>query len=63
MPQKISTPENVLYLALELSNSTWLAAAQLPGRDKAVMHRIDAGDTAALLEFVAVQRARAKGSS
>jgi transposase len=49
-----------MYLALELSRSSWLAAARLPGEEKVVMHRLAAGDTANLLAFVARQRARAE---
>lgn len=60
MSMMIPAAETTVYLALELSSSTWLAAVRLPGRDKVVLHRIDAGDTAALLAFVANQRARAQ---
>src|SRR5690606_10832647 len=56
----IPATETAVYLALELSCSSWLAAVRLPGRDKIVLHRIEAGDTAALLAFVATQRARAR---
>ena len=48
----------VLYLALELSNSAWLIAAQWPGLEKPKLHRIEAGDTVALLAFIASLRAR-----
>src|SRR4051794_39989557 len=53
----------VLFLALELSNSTWLLAAHLPGADKPKLHRIGAGDTAALLATIAALRARVAGES
>ncbi len=52
--------ETTVYLALELSCSSWLAAVRLPGRDKIVLHKMEAGDTAALLAFIATQRARAR---
>ena len=48
----------VIHLAIELSSSTWLVAAQLPGSDKPNLHRIGAGDTAALLALIAALRAR-----
>ena len=60
MPTQISASKNTIYLALELSNSTWLAAARLPEVDKVVVHRMDAGDTAGLLAFVATLCARAR---
>ena len=54
------TPEHgrVIYLAIELSSSIWLVAAHLPGAEKPKLHRIEAGDTAALLALVASLRAR-----
>ena len=52
--------ETPVYLALELSCSSWLAAVRLPDRDKIVLHRIEAGDTTALLTFVETQRAQAQ---
>jgi transposase len=48
--------ENTLYLALELSCSTWLLAARLPGSEKPKLHRIDGGDTAGLLALIASLR-------
>jgi transposase len=53
----------VLFLALELSKSAWLLAAHLPGADKPKLHRIEAGDTAALLATIAALRARVAGGS
>lgn len=38
-----------ILVALELSNSLWLVGTRLPGAPKSRMHRISAGDTAALL--------------
>jgi transposase len=61
MPTFDSTiAENTLYVAIELSASAWLAAARLPGVDKVSLHRMDAGDTTALLAFIAKHRARAE---
>lgn len=50
--------ERVIFLALELSRSTWLAALRPPGAEKAILHRLDGGDTAGLLAFIAEQRRR-----
>ena len=52
--------DHVIYLALELSRSTWLAALRLPGAEKTVLHRLDGGDTTGLLAFIAAQRTRAE---
>ena len=53
------TPEHgrVISLAIELSSSIWLVAAHLPGAAKPKLHRIGAGDTAALLALVTSLRA------
>lgn len=58
MPNVDAAAENVLYLALELSCSTWLAALRLPGVEKIVLHRMDAGDTSGLLALIAEHRRR-----
>ncbi len=56
--------ENAVHIAIELSTSIWLVGTRLPGTVKSRMHRIDAGDTAALLSLVGDLRARpAKGSN
>jgi transposase len=52
--------ERVIFLALELSRSTWLAALRRPGAEKAILHRLDGGDTTGLLAFIAAQRTRAE---
>lgn len=44
--------ENVIIIAIELSQSTWLVAARLPGVEKSRLHKIDAGDTVALLSYL-----------
>jgi len=46
------THENVIIIAIELSQATWLVVARLPGVEKARLHKIDAGDTAALLAYL-----------
>ena len=53
-----TTADTTVYIALELSRATWLVAVRLPGVEKLVLHRMEAGDTAALLAFVAAHRAR-----
>ena len=53
--------ENTVHIAIELSTSIWLVGTRLPGTAKSRMHRIAAGNSAALL--VSDLRARpAKGS-
>jgi transposase len=56
----LNPTDTTMYLALELSRSSWLAAAHLPGVEKVVMHRLAAGDLTNILGFVARQRARAE---
>lgn len=41
--------ENTIRIAIELSVSSWLVAAQLPGGEKSRLYRIEGGDTATLL--------------
>lgn len=50
--------ENVITIAIELSRSTWFVAARLPGVKKPRLHKIDAGDTTALLAHLSLLRAR-----
>ena len=51
--------DHVIYLAIELSQSTWLVAMRPPGTEKPRLHRIDGGDTAGLLALISSLRARA----
>lgn len=55
---QVADHESAIHLALELSRSVWLIAARLPGAAKSSLHRIDAGDTAALLNLAASLRAQ-----
>ena len=48
--------ENIIHIALELSASSWLVAARLPGADKLRLHRIEGGNTTALLKLIAELR-------
>jgi transposase len=57
--QTIDTINPTILLAIELSASTWLVAARVPGLEKPHLHRIDSGDTAALLALISSLRARA----
>jgi transposase len=50
--------ENVIIIAIELSRSTWLVAARLPGVEKPRFHKIGAGDTAALLSYLSSLQTR-----
>ena len=53
------SPDNVAYIAIELSVTSWVVAARLPGAEKPRLHRIEGGDTAALLALIAELRSRA----
>jgi transposase len=50
---------NIIHIAIELSVSSWLVAARLPGAEKSRLHRLTGGDTTALLALIAELRARA----
>ena len=51
--------ESTVHVAIELSASSWLIAARLPGAGKSRLHRLEGGDTAALLALLAELRSRA----
>jgi len=59
-----SVDENgaILFVALELSKSTWLAALHSPAADKISQHRIVGGDVAALLELLERRRNEAEAT-
>ena len=50
--------ERVIYLALELSRSTWLVALRRPGAEKAILHRLEGGDTTGLLAFIGLKQVK-----
>jgi len=52
--------DTALFVALELSRSTWLIAVSAPGSDKISKYRIDAGDSEALLNLLRRLRAEAE---
>ena len=60
--QTIDAVNRTILLAIELSASTWLVAARMPGSEKPHLHRTDGGDTAALLALISSLRARAARS-
>jgi transposase len=51
--------ENIVYVSIELSVSSWLVAVRLPNTEKVRLHRLEGGDTAALLTIIAEIRSRA----
>ena len=54
----MSISNDTTLVALELSNSLWLVGTHTPGARKSRMHRIKAGDTAALLGIFSELRLR-----
>jgi len=42
-----------VHVAIELSSSTWLIAARLPGTEKSRLHRVEGGDSSGLLALLA----------
>jgi transposase len=51
--------ENTLHIAIELSLSSWLVAARLPGTERPRLHRLEGGNTAALLALMTELRSTA----
>jgi transposase len=51
--------KTTVCLAIELSASSWLVAACLPGIKKVRIHRLESGDTMGLLKIIADLRAQA----
>ena len=51
--------ENKILIAIELSLSSWLVAARLPGGEKSRLHHIEGGDTTSLLALINDLRSRA----
>src|ERR1700747_690323 len=44
--------DTALFVALELSRSTWLIGSSTPGSDRVSKHQVPAGDTTALLALL-----------
>lgn len=55
--------ENNVHVAIELSAVSWLIGARLPGVEKVRLHRVEAGDTKALLTLIEELRSRASSKS
>jgi transposase len=51
--------ETTVYVAVELSVSSWLVAARSAGAEKSRLHRIQGGDTTTLLALITELRSRA----
>ncbi len=58
----MSFQSNTTLVALELSNSVWLVGTRSAGAQKSCMHRIGAGDTAALLALFEGLRPKQRAS-
>ena len=52
--------ENRVLIAIELSVSSWIVAVRLPGSEKSRLHRVEGGDTTALLALIRDLRSRAE---
>jgi transposase len=52
------TPTNAVFVAIDMSKSTWLVAVHTPKDGHTGQHKVDGGDVAALLSIV--QRARGR---
>jgi len=59
----MSFTSDAILVALELSNSIWLVGVRMPGARKSQMHRIDAGDTTALMGFLTGLKSRHERTS
>ena len=53
-------PPATLFLALELSRSTWLVALHAPATDKVGQHRLGGGDAEGLLDLIVRKRLQAE---
>src|SRR5260370_37912264 len=51
--------ENIVHVAIEPSASSWLVAVRPLGAEKSRLHRIEGGETTALLALIAELRSRA----
>ena len=58
-PLPADTAPATLFVALELSRSTWLVALHSPVLDKVSQHRLEGGDTKGLFELITRKRTQA----
>ena len=58
-PFLTDTAPATLFVALELSRSTWLVAVRSPAVDKVSQHRLEGGDAEGLLELITRGRMQA----
>jgi transposase len=58
-PFLTDTAPATLFVALELSRSTWLVAVHSPAVDKVSQHRLEGGDTEGLRELITRKRTQA----
>lgn len=59
----MSFTSDTILVALELSNSLWLVGTRIPGAQKSRMHRVNAGDTAALLSLLSGLQSRQRAQA
>jgi transposase len=59
-PSLPDAPPATLFLALELSRSTWLVALHSPAADKVGQYRLEGGDTEGLLDLIVRKRLQAE---
>ena len=59
-PSLTAAVSATLFLALELSRSTWLVAVHSPIIDKVSQHRLEGGDTEGLLALITRKRLQAE---
>ena len=55
----ISNSISTIYVALELSQKSWLVTLHCPDKDKISRHRLEGGDHAGLLALIDRMRDRA----
>ncbi len=58
-----TTSPSVIHIAIELSATSWVIAYRLPEIDKVKLHRVEAGDSEALLALISDLRDRAAAQS
>ncbi len=51
--------QNAIHVAIELSFSSWLVGVRLAGTEKPRLHRVEGGNTTALLTLIAEERSHA----